>query len=412
MTAPTFAFWTQLLALPDYQVVYCQKESDLQRYRLTVAPTQRLGVCPHCGQVSDTIHQTRTRERIKDLSLGRESVELTVRVLQFECACGQHFTPPIPFLAEGAHATERFLERAAALIRTSDVANAAAFLGVPERTLGDWYYHFLQRRPHPTGQPLKVVRRLGIDELALKKKHQQYVAVIVDHDNQRILEVLENREKATILAYLQQGRHEGLLAHVEEVTTDMWDAYVEAAREAFGDHVAITIDRFHVMKNFQECLTGARRELQRQLSGPERAHLKGSRWLWVTNPENLTDAQQQQLQGLKKEFPRLGQLADQREALRAIFEDRSRASPSAGRKRLQAWLEQAQGLGLTALNKFCGTLSRWLDKIANYFRSRGSNGRTEGLNHGLRAILWRAFGMANFRNFRLRVLHCFGLSMT
>ena len=103
MTAATFAFWTQLLALPDYEVVFCQKDSDLQRYSITLAPTQRLGVCPHCGHVCDTIHQTRTRERIKDLSIGPEAVELSVRVLQFECICGQHFTPPILFLAEGAH---------------------------------------------------------------------------------------------------------------------------------------------------------------------------------------------------------------------------------------------------------------------------------------------------------------------
>ena len=147
----------------------CQKEDDLQRYRLTVTPKKRLGVCPHCGKVSDTIHQTRTREHIKDLSISTEALELNVRVLQFKCVCGQCFTPPLPFLAEGAHATERFLERAAQLIRTSDVANAAAFLGVPERTLGDWYYDFLQRRPHPSGQQLKPVRRLGIDELSLKK---------------------------------------------------------------------------------------------------------------------------------------------------------------------------------------------------------------------------------------------------
>jgi transposase len=169
MANPTFTFWTELLALLDYEVVYCQKESDLQRYRITVAPTQRLAVCPHCGKVSDTVHQTRTRDHIKDLSIGKESVELNVRVLQFECVCGRHFTPAIPFLADGAHATDRFLERAAQLIRTSDVANAAAFLGVPERTLGDWYYDFLQRRPHPSGQQLKPVRRLGIDELSLKK---------------------------------------------------------------------------------------------------------------------------------------------------------------------------------------------------------------------------------------------------
>jgi hypothetical protein len=108
----------------------------------------------------------------------------------------------------------------------------------------------------------------------------------------------------------------------------------------------------------------------------------------------------------------MGQLADQREALRAIFDDPKVSSPAAGRQRLRQWLQAAQALGIRALDRFCQTLQRWLDKIANYFRSHASNGRTEGLNHGLRAILWRAYGMANFQNFRLRVLHCFGLSLT
>jgi transposase len=171
MSSFPLTFWTNLLRLPDYEVVYCQAEPEFPRYRFTVAPTQPAGVCPHCGKVSDTIHQTRSREHIKDLALSNFDVELTVRVHQFECLrCGQFFTPAVPFLAEGAHATERFLESAAKLIRTSDLANTAAFLGVPERTLANWYYDYLQRRPSPTGQKIKPIRRLGIDELTLKKK--------------------------------------------------------------------------------------------------------------------------------------------------------------------------------------------------------------------------------------------------
>jgi len=222
--------------------------------------------------------------------------------------------------------------------------------------------------------------------------------------------VLENREKTTVLAYLLKAKQEGLLAHVTEVTTDMWDAYVSAAREAFGEQVIVTIDRFHVMKNFQECLTGARRELQRKLSDADREELKGSRWLWVTNWENLAPEQQQELLVLKQRFPELGKLADQREALRGLFNDTAIGNPTEGRRRLQAWMEQARTLGLVALNKFFKTLTKWMDKIANYFHSRSSNGRTEGFNHGLRSILWRAFGMTNFQNFRLRVLHCFGFA--
>lgn len=232
--------------------------------------------------------------------------------------------------------------------------------------------------------------------------------MIVDHDNKRVLEVLEDREKATVLAYLQKAKQEGLLAQVVEVTTDMWDAYVGVAYEVFGKQVTVSIDRFHVMKNFQECLTKARRELQRKLSDTERAELKGSRWLWTKNPENLTAEEREKLAVLKKRFPELGQLADQREALRAIFEDANITNPEKGRERLKAWMAQAKKLGIAALDKFFTTMTNWMDKIANYFRSRSSNGRTEGFNHGLRAILWRAYGMTNFENFRLRVLHCFG----
>jgi transposase len=223
-----------------------------------------------------------------------------------------------------------------------------------------------------------------------------------------VLDVLANRDKATVVAYLQKAKQDGLLAQVEEVTTDMWDAYVAAAREVFGDEVVITIDRFHVMKNFQECLTGARRQLQRKLSEQEREQLKGSRWVWLTNPENLTAEKRQELEALKQRFPELAKLADQRESLRALFNDATIRQPEEGRKRLQAWMEQVKALGLSALDRFCTTLGNWLDKIANYFHNRSSNGRTEGLNHGLRAILWRAYGMTNFEHFRLRVLHCFG----
>ena len=236
--------------------------------------------------------------------------------------------------------------------------------------------------------------------------------MIVDHDHRRVLEVLANREKATVVAYLKANKESGVLAAVEEVTTDMWDAYVEAAREAFGEGVTITIDRFHVMKNFQDGLTAARRELQRGLSADAKARLKGSRWWWVTNPENLREEDREPFARLRQEFPGLGALWDQREGLRAIFEDRTIRTAEQGRERLEGWMAEVRKLGLSALEKFCKTLTNWMGRIANYFRNRSSNGRTEGFNHGLRAILWRAWGMVNFKNFRLRVLDRFGRAKT
>lgn len=232
--------------------------------------------------------------------------------------------------------------------------------------------------------------------------------MIVDHTNRRVLEVLENREKETVKAYLQAGVESGLFAAVEEVTTDMWEAYVNAAREVFGESVRVVIDRFHVMQNLQDRLTQARREIQRTLPADEAAALKGTRWLWLTNEANLSAEQRQTLVELCVRFPSLGRLREQRESLRAMFEDGRLSTPAGGLWRIGRWIEQSRQLGLKALDRFCQTLERWREPIANYFVSRQTNGPTEGFNRGLRSILWRACGMQNFQNFRARVLDAFG----
>lgn len=232
--------------------------------------------------------------------------------------------------------------------------------------------------------------------------------MLIDHSNQRVLEVLPKRDKDSLVEWLRQGKKSGLLANLVEVTTDMWEGYVNAVHEVFGKEMRVTIDRFHVMKQLQERLTQARRQIQRTLSKEEAEVLKGSRWLWTKNDENLTLAERERLEALKKQFPQLKELAEAKESLRSIFEDRGVHGALEGKKRLQAWMKDVEKFGLKALQQFCGTLTRWLDGIANYFVTRSSNGRTEGFNHGLRSILWRAFGMQNFENFRLRVLDRFG----
>ena len=162
--------WTDLVQLPGFAVAHVEQDTAHQRYFITVVPEHAIGVCPQCHRTSETIKQRRNRDGIRDLPIGSHAVELTVRVGQFECPhCDRCFTPPIAFLAEGAHATERLLERVAELIRHSDVANAARFFGVAEKTLEGWYYGYVERQqPDPARTPTEPIRRIGIDELSLK----------------------------------------------------------------------------------------------------------------------------------------------------------------------------------------------------------------------------------------------------
>ncbi len=170
-TRNNLEFWTDLLDLPGFVVVHVQEDTARQRCRLTVTPRHEIGVCPRCGKPTDAVKQRRSRDDIADLPIGTRAVVLTVRVGQFECPhCQQCFTPPIDFLADGAHATERLLERAAELIRSADVANAARFFRLPEKTLERWYYEYVERRQRQAATTAAgTIRKIGIDELSLKK---------------------------------------------------------------------------------------------------------------------------------------------------------------------------------------------------------------------------------------------------
>jgi hypothetical protein len=79
------------------------------------------------------------------------------------------WTPHSPIVAEGTWATARLVAQAAELVRRSDVANAAAFFGIPEKTLERWYYDYVECQRTVTNATAQPIRSLGIDELSLKK---------------------------------------------------------------------------------------------------------------------------------------------------------------------------------------------------------------------------------------------------
>ncbi len=164
-------FWTKALNLPGFQVVHERHDTPADPLTLTVVPALPLGLCSGCRRATDCIHRTLDSARVHDLSVGPQAVELIVRTYQFHCQPLRSLLYPAryPALAEGAHATERFLEQAAKLIRFSDIANAAAFLGVPEKNLERWYYDYVERTTQKSAATFKPIKSLGIDELSLKK---------------------------------------------------------------------------------------------------------------------------------------------------------------------------------------------------------------------------------------------------
>jgi len=170
MDASDLRTWTELLDLEGFEVVDVASDRAGKLRRSTVIATAVAGLCPHCRRAAGERHACHDRE-VMDLPLGGWTTRLVVRLFQFRCGrCDKFFTPRHPALAEGAHATERFLGRLAEYAGHGDVSTAARFAGVAEKTAERWYYDHLERRQNePAAQELLPIRSLGIDELSLKK---------------------------------------------------------------------------------------------------------------------------------------------------------------------------------------------------------------------------------------------------
>ena len=103
---------------------------------------------------------------------------------------------------------------------------------------------------------------IGIDEIALKTGHKDYVALITCRNDGvvRLLAVISGREKASIKAPLKSIPKK-LKKTVEAVCTDMYDGYVNAARQVFRNKIIVVIDRFHIAKLYRKCLDKFRQKV-------------------------------------------------------------------------------------------------------------------------------------------------------
>ncbi len=103
-----------------------------------------------------------------------------------------------------------------------------------------------------------------MDEISLKKGHKDFVTIVTSRTGEEviILAVLKDRKKATVKRFLQTIP-ERLIKTIKFVCSDMYDGFVNAAKEVISENIVV-IDRFHVAKLYRKCIDDLRKkELKR-----------------------------------------------------------------------------------------------------------------------------------------------------
>jgi len=247
---------------------------------------------------------------------------------------------------------------------------------------------------------------LGLDEIALKKGHRDFVTVVSARlKDQRIviLGVLKGREKDTVIAFLR-SIPQRLSETIHTVCCDMYEGFSEAAREELPG-VLIVVDRFHVTQHYHDAADDLRqgelKRLKKELPEEEYRQLKGSMWAFRKRPADLKPEERTILRTLFKHAPVLKQAYTFRQELTAIFEQ---TIPKAkAEKKIRAWITRVQASKLTCFDKFIGTLENWWNEITNFFHERANSGFVEGLNNKIKVIKRRCYGIFNLEHLFQRI---------
>jgi transposase len=266
----------------------------------------------------------------------------------------------------------------------------------------------LERRVNRTvdwGQ-FESLNVLGLDEIALKKGHDDFVVIVTARlKDQRlaILGVLENREKETVIEFLRSIPVR-LLKTIQTVCSDMYEGFTEAVREEVQS-AQLVIDRFHVTRKYREALDTLRKQelkrLKQELSSETYAQLKGAMWALRKKPADLKPEERKVLHSLFSFSPHLKRAYTLQLQLTAIFDEN--ISKSTAQTKIKAWMKRVKRSQLTCFDDFLKTLTHWWEEITNFFLQRANSGFVEGFNNKIKVLKRRCYGLFNLTHIFQRI---------
>lgn len=353
--------------------------------------------CPSCLEPTTKINQSYQRT-VCDLPISGRRVYLHLTTYQFECQrCKRLFYEQFSFVEKNQQMTARF-ER---YIYQRCIGVELQYVVVQEdlcwKTVDRIFKKYAQRESLDL---FAGVRALGIDEIALKKGHNDFACVLVNLETGQVIDVLPERTKDYLIQYFK-GLGPAFCARIAVFSSDMWGGFISTGEQMFP-HATIVVDRFHFFAHIQKALDQARKALRRQYK--DRDELKRIKYLLLKNNDRLTEAERDRLAVLfaQADYVELKQVYQAKETLRSIFERRlSRAEAEVV---LRHWEQVVAAQANRFLASFLKTFRTWKHYVVNYFQGHFSTGLVEGINNKIKLIKRRAFGYVNFDNFRRRVI--------
>lgn len=327
---------------------------------------------------------------------------LVCRVPRLRLGDGKVWTVPVPWAEKGSRFTRLFERLAVTVLQAArSLKQAAGWLRLDwdavQRIMERAVERGLERRE------LEGLKHLGLDEKSFRRG-QDYISVLTDLGSEpRVLEVAEGRRTEDALGLIRT-LPEAQRAPVAAVAIDMSAADAAAVREALPEAVVVH-DRFHVSKLLGEAVDQVRRAEHKALSAEGDERLKGSRYLWLWHPAELSGAKLEAFEALAYQNLRTARAYYHRIQFIGFWEC---ATLAEAQLHFTQWYHEARRSQLDPIQKVALTLKEHLHGLLSYFNHRITNAVTEAFNSTIQSLKAAARGFRNFDHYRTRILFFLG----
>jgi len=254
---------------------------------------------------------------------------------------------------------------------------------------------------------LEGVTEIGVDEISVFKGHKYLTLVYqLNAGTRRLLWSGSERKAKTLLRFFREFGKERS-NRIKFVCSDMWAPYLKVIAKKAPNALNI-LDRFHIMRKFNEAIDEIRREEITQFKTENQDNvLNKGRWLLLRRPENLSEKQTIKMGELLK----LNLRSIKGYLLREDFQrfwDYQR--PYVASKFLENWVTRTLQTDLEPMKKVARMLRKHKPMILNWFKSKNrlSSGAVEGLNLKAKLTMRKAYGFKTLKCLQIALYHELG----
>jgi transposase len=346
--------------------------------------------CPTCGAADCPAYDSQ-RKTWRHLNFFQHQAYLNARVPRVRCeTCGIRQVN-VPWARPDSGFTLLFEAMVMTMVSAMPVKAVARIVDEHDTRLWRVVHHYVEEGRARTDA--SKVSRVAIDETAARRGHD-YITLFVDIDQARVLFATEGKDAATVAAFAEDlAAHGGEPTAIEEVCIDMSPAFIKGVAESLPE-AAVTFDKFHAVKIINDAVDQVRRAEQKQQDG-----LRGTRYIWLRNPDTLSERQRSTLEALPTRHLKTARAYQIRLAFQDLYEQPS--DEAAGY--LKTWYFWATHSRLEPIIDAAHTVKRHWDGILRWFDSKIANGLIEGINSLVQAAKAKARGYRSIRNLKAMI---------